>query len=52
MIVLKDICRKLIESSGDKKAGFYFRQRVGLAIQRGNALAVMGTMERGDLLLE
>ena len=49
---IKDLSKRLIVATGDNKSGSYFRQRLSIAIQRGNALAVMGTMERGVSLLE
>ena len=42
----------LIVATGDNKSGSYFRQRLSIVIQRGYALAVMGTMERGESLLD
>ena len=33
------------------RAGQYFRQRLGLVIQRGNVISVLGTMARGECLL-
>ena len=47
-----DLSRRLIVATGDKRAGHYFRQRLGLAVQRGNALAVLGTMDRGQCLAD
>ena len=49
---IRDLSRSLIVAIGDNKSGSYFRQRLSIVIQRGNALAVMGTMERGVSLLE
>ena len=49
---IKDLSKRLMVATGDNKSGSYFRQRLSIVIQRGNALAVMGTMERGVSLLE
>ena len=49
---IKDLSKRLIIATGDNKSGSYFRQRLSIVIQRGNALAVMGTIERGVSLLE
>ena len=38
----------LIRESGDSKSGSYLIQRIGIAIQRGNAISVMGTFESGE----
>ena len=46
-----ELSKRLISVIGDKKAGFYFRQRLSIAIQRGNCLSVLGTMDKGDALL-
>ena len=47
---LRDLCKRLVVGSGDRRAGQYFRQRLGLVIQRGNVISVLGTMERGECL--
>ena len=49
---IKDLSKRLIVATGDKKSGSYFRQRLSMVIQRGNALAVMGTMSKGESLLD
>ena len=49
---IKELSKRLIVATGDNKSGSYFRQRLSIVIQRGNALAVMGTMERGESLLD
>ena len=49
---VRDLSKRLITASGDKRAGQYFRQRLGMAVQRGNALAVMGTLEEGKGLMD
>lgn len=47
---LRALSKRLIHTSGDPRAGAYLSQRIALAIQRGNAASVMGTMPQGDLL--
>ena len=47
---LRDLCKRLVVGSGDRRAGQYFRQRLGLVIQRGNVISVLGTMARGECL--
>ncbi|XP_008479260.1 uncharacterized protein LOC103516087 isoform X1 [Diaphorina citri] len=43
----KDIGRRLIERSGDRRAAEFLTQRISLAIQRGNSAAAMGTLPMG-----
>ena len=40
------IGRRLIEASQDFRSGYFFRQPIDVAVQRGNALSVMGTFPR------
>lgn len=46
--IYKDLSKLLIESTGDQNAGFYFGQRISIAIQRGNAASILGTLPNGD----
>ena len=46
----KDIGSRLASTSGDPRALPFLRQRLGLAVQRGNAAAVSGTSPRADIL--
>ena len=39
---------QLREVTGDRKASFYFSQRISLAIQRGNGATVVGCVPEGD----
>lgn len=48
----KDIGRRLIERSGDRRAAAFLTQRISLAIQRGNSAAAMGTLPMGSSLDE
>ena len=46
---LKALSIRLVSESGDSRSGYFFRQRVDLALQRSNALAVLETLlRRGD----
>lgn len=46
----RDLSARLIDTSGDQRAGLYFAQRVSIAIQRGNAASLLGTLPSdGDL---
>ncbi|KAI5643831.1 hypothetical protein NE865_04007 [Phthorimaea operculella] len=49
---LKEISSRLIEATGDPRAGSYFAQRVSLAVQRGNAASILGTLPRCGALEE
>ena len=40
---VKDLGRRIIQQSGNTNATTYLRQRLSMAIQRGNALSVLGT---------
>ncbi|KAI8430428.1 hypothetical protein MSG28_000705 [Choristoneura fumiferana] len=47
---VKEVSNKLFGVSGDHRAGTFFAQRLSLAVQRGNAASVLGTMPQvGDL---
>ena len=43
---VKDLGHRLQQSTGESKAGLYLLQRLSVAIQRGNAAAVLGTFQR------
>ena len=47
----KDIGSRLASTSGDPRALPFLRQRLGLAVQRGNAAAISGTSPRADVLV-
>jgi hypothetical protein len=46
----KALGKRLREATGDPRAGSFLAQRIAIAIQRGNAACVMGTMPRGPNL--
>ncbi|PZC80745.1 hypothetical protein B5X24_HaOG213969 [Helicoverpa armigera] len=43
-LLARDISQRLVDTSRDPKAGFYFAQRLSIAIQRGNAASLLGTL--------
>ncbi|RVE44793.1 hypothetical protein evm_010545 [Chilo suppressalis] len=43
----REISKRLTEVTGDQKAGSYLAQRISLAIQRGNAASLLGTIPDG-----
>ena len=49
---IKTLSKRLIDTSGDPRAGSYLGQRISLAIQRGNAASLLGTLPQGDALNE
>ena len=42
--LIKDIGKKLREASGEKQSTFHITQRISMAIQRGNASCILGTV--------
>ncbi|CAH2267888.1 jg21941 [Pararge aegeria aegeria] len=44
--LFKELSKRVIESSSDPRAGTYLGQRISLAIQRGNAASILGTVPR------
>ena len=42
--LLKDLGRRIKESTGEARAHEYLVQRLVVAVQRGNAVSIMGTM--------
>ena len=43
-LFLEELSRRISTTTGDPRAGVYFRQRLCLALQRGNANLILGTM--------
>ena len=42
---IKDIGRRIQESTGEKRATSYLMQTIGIAIQRGNSQCILGTVK-------
>jgi len=42
------IGRRIIDTTEDTRLPYYFRQRIDLAVQRGNALSVLGTFAASE----
>ncbi|PZC73418.1 hypothetical protein B5X24_HaOG209551 [Helicoverpa armigera] len=42
--LFREIRKRLVESTRDQRAGLYFGQRICIAIQRGNAASLLGTI--------
>ena len=49
---LKNLCKKLCVFNQENRPGSFFRQRLSLAIQAGNAASVVGTVRNEDHLSE
>ena len=49
---LKMLCKKLCVCNQESRAGSFFKQRLSLAIQAGNAASVVGTVREEDHLSE
>ncbi|CAK1600196.1 unnamed protein product [Parnassius mnemosyne] len=47
----RELSKRLREATGDPRAGGFLAQRIAIAVQRGNAACVMGTLPRGPGLL-
>ncbi|XP_061718384.1 uncharacterized protein LOC133525958 [Cydia pomonella] len=47
-ILHKALGKRLREATGDPRAGSFLAQRIAIAIQRGNAACVMGTLPRAQ----
>ncbi|CAK1587163.1 unnamed protein product [Parnassius mnemosyne] len=45
--LFKEIAKRLVDITGDRRAGSYLGQRISLAIQRGNAASIFGTLPKG-----
>ncbi|XP_052741445.1 uncharacterized protein LOC128198735 [Bicyclus anynana] len=43
----RTISPRLVASTGDRRAGSFFAQRISLAVQRGNAASILATIPRG-----
>lgn len=46
--LFKDVSFKLVETTRDPRASSYLGQRISIAIQRGNAASLLGTLPDGD----
>ncbi|XP_047985709.1 uncharacterized protein LOC125225875 [Leguminivora glycinivorella] len=46
--IFTELAKRLIDASGDQKAGAYLAQRIGIAVQRGNAASLLGTLPAGS----
>lgn len=49
---VKELGKLMEEASGEKRATVFLRQRLSIAIQRGNAAAVRGTAPEGSVFSE
>ncbi|XP_063366199.1 uncharacterized protein LOC134654659 [Cydia amplana] len=45
-----DLSKRLRDATGDPRAGSYLAQRFSLAVQRGNAASILGTLPQGPFL--
>jgi hypothetical protein len=48
--VLKDIGRRLKRVSGDPTSTYHLLQLISVAVQRGNAISILGTLNNPDVL--
>ena len=49
---IKDLGKRIIETSGDKRSTMYLFQRISIANQRGNVASMMGTLPSNSMLDE
>jgi hypothetical protein len=50
--LVKDLGRRLIESSGELRSRAYLTQCISIAIQRGNAASIFATVPTSNILQE
>ena len=50
--LVKEIGKKVMEETGEKRSSFYLFQNISIAIQRGNASCVLGTIPHSEGLEE
>ena len=46
--LLKAIGKKVMEVTGEKRSTFYLSQNISIALMRGNASCVIGTMPQSE----
>ena len=47
--MIQSLARRRVEASKDPRTGYYLRQQIDMAVQRGNAISVLGTFP-GDVI--
>ena len=52
MKLIKQIGKKIQEATGEKLSTFYLKQRISMAIQKGNAICVRGCLKKTSPGLE
>ena len=50
--LVKEIGRKVMEETGEKRSTFFLFQSISIALQRGNASCVLGTVPQTEGLEE
>ena len=50
--LVKEIGRKICEVTGERRSTFYLFQRISMAVQRGNAASILGTVSSSSNLEE
>ena len=50
--LIKSIGKKIQDLTGEKRSTFFLFQSVSMAVQRGNAASVLGTLKSGEKLDE
>ena len=52
MEFIKEVGRKIMEQTGEKRATSFLFQSIGVAVQRGNSLSVLGTLKQEENSLD
>ena len=45
---IKDLGEKIISQTGEKRSTAFLFQSIGIAMQRGNAFSILGTLKQDD----
>ena len=50
--LVKSIGKRIQDLTGEKRATFFLFQSISMAVQRGNAVSILGTVKSGEKLDE
>ena len=51
MSLVKEIGKNFVDQSGEKRSNAFLFQSIGISIQRGNALSILGTLKSDENVL-
>ena len=49
---IKEVGKKIMELTGEKRSTSFLFQSLGIAVQRGSSLSIIGTMKQDEAILE